>query len=78
MFVVHGLWSVCSGLCLWAEDSAAVGTAAPRASSDRGGVGLHPFAVAPGVLAAALDLRVEAHGDLTLLLPTAMRRPVPS
>ncbi|MGH9023552.1 MAG: hypothetical protein ACRDV9_10710, partial [Acidimicrobiia bacterium] len=77
MFVVHGLWSVGSGLCLWAEDTARASVS--RAEGRRRGATEHPFTVAPEILRAALGQGVGAQRDpVTMLLPTAGSRPVPS
>ncbi len=72
MLVLHGFWSVDSGLCVWAEDSErAVKSPSQAVRSARP----HPFAAPAGVLAA---VHAGKHGAATLLLPSLRTAPVDS
>src|SRR6266542_3898892 len=82
VLVAHALWSPGRGFCFWAEDSRLVGRA--RRGDDEGlGLGRHSFAVAADGLGAFLGFEADTVARatdvrLTLLLPTAGGRPLPS
>ncbi len=72
MLVLHGLWSLEHGLCLWGEDSAAtVKSTSQAVRSARP----HPFAAAATTLA---DLHTGKPEDLVLLLPSLRMSPLDS
>ena len=85
MLVIHGIWAH-GALRVWAEDSALPAQAAPRTGRPPRAPRPHPFAAAPGELAAALagagavrDLAGQAVDDeLTLRLPSTGGGPLAS
>ncbi|HEV7535998.1 MAG TPA: hypothetical protein VGP90_10215, partial [Acidimicrobiia bacterium] len=82
MLVAHALWSPGRGFCFWAEDSRLVGRTR-RDDDEAFGLGRHTFAVATDGLGGFLGFGAEtvaraAAVRLTLLLPTAGGRPLPS
>ena len=83
MLVAHALWSPGRGFCLWAEDSRLLGRARRDDDDEAFGLRRHSFAVAADGLGAFLGLGAETVARatavrLTLLLPTAGGRPLPS
>lgn len=83
MLVAHALWSPGRGFCFWAEDSRLVGRARRDDDEETFGLRRHSFAVAADGLGAFLGLGADTVARatavrLTLLLPTAGGRPLPS
>ena len=83
MLVTHALWSPGRGFCLWAEDSRLLGRARLDDDGEAFGLRRHSFAVAAGDLGSCLGLGADTKARstavrLTLLLPTAGGRPLPS
>jgi non-specific serine/threonine protein kinase len=83
VLVAHALWSPGRGFCFWAEDSRLVGRARRDDDDEAFGLRRHSFAVAAHDLGAFLGLGAQTVARatavrLTLLLPTAGGRPLPS
>src|SRR5690625_4002997 len=72
MLVLHGLWSMSDGLCLWAEDSdLTVKSPSQAVRSARP----HPFAAAADVIAAT---HPGKPGNRVLVLPSLRSAPLDS
>src|SRR5215813_9072644 len=72
MLALHGFWSPQGGLCLWAEDSAAV--VRSRSQSMRS-ARPHPFAASASTLAA---IHAGKPAEAVLLLPSLRTAPLDS
>ncbi|MBA8823377.1 non-specific serine/threonine protein kinase [Saccharopolyspora lacisalsi] len=85
MIVIHGLWSIEVGLCLWAESSALPERASGHRTSKAPGARTHPFALDTAELVAVLassavgaTVHKAVDGEAELLLPSGARGPLDS
>jgi len=84
MKVLHAFWEIDQGLHFWAESSEKMSDA-PRRRKKSSATNIHPFTLPLDVLLELVpalsenwDLRASAPGELTVLLPSAGGRPLPS